>query len=68
MRIPVALLISGIAILASACSDTAIRRTGYETLQNIREQECSRTPSVECERRESMEVYKNRREEVERAD
>lgn len=54
--------------LLAACSTETVKRTGYETLQNIRQQDCYKTPSVECEQRERMEVYEDRREEVEQVD
>jgi len=57
-------VIASLFFIASACSSETVKRTTYETLQNIRQQECSRTPSVECEKRESMEVYEDKREEV----
>ena len=51
-------------VISTGCSDREIKRTTYETLQNIREQECSRTPSVECEKRDKLEVYEKKRLEV----
>ena len=50
------------------CSDEALKRTTYDTLQNIREQDCSRTPSVDCESRDRLEVYDYKREEALQAD
>jgi len=39
------------ALLALAgCSAETAKRTTYETLQNIHQQECSRAPSVDCEK------------------
>jgi len=46
------------------CSDQTIKRTTYDTLQNIRDKECSRTPSVNCDKRESLEVYEDKRQQV----
>lgn len=57
-------LITGYAVVATACSAETMKRTGYETLQNIRAQECSRTPSVECEKREQLEVYEDKRQDT----
>ena len=51
-------------MVLAGCSAETVKRTTYETLQNIREQECSRTPSVDCEKRDSLEVYEERREQV----
>ena len=57
-------VITCLLAMAAGCSSETVKRTTYETLQNIRQQECSRTPSVDCEKRESMEVYKDKREAV----
>ena len=57
-------VIAGLFLMVAGCSSETVKRTTYETLQNIRQQECSRTPSVECEKRESMEVYEDKREDV----
>ena len=43
------------------CSKESVKRTSYETLQNIREQECNKTPSVDCEKRERFETYEQQR-------
>ena len=54
----------GTLLVLTACSAETVKRTTYETLQNVREQECSRTPSVDCEKRESLDVYEELREEA----
>lgn len=51
-------------LFTAGCSDQTIKRTTYETLQNIRDKECSRQPSVNCEKRESMEVYEDKRQQA----
>lgn len=51
-------------LMLTGCSAETAKRTTYETLQNIRQQECSRTPSVDCEKKDSLEVYEDKREEV----
>lgn len=61
-------LFTGLVVLIAACSNADMKRTGYETLQNIRQQECYKNPSVECENRESLEVYEDRREGVKQAE
>ena len=43
------------------CSKESVKRTSYETLQNVREQECNKTPSVDCEKRERFETYEQQR-------
>ena len=56
-------LLLSLAIIAG-CSEESIKRTTYETLQNVREQDCSKTPSVDCENRDRLEVYSDKRNEV----
>lgn len=55
------IFITSLFLVATACSKGQVKRTTYETLQNIRQQECMRTPSVECEERERLEVYEDKR-------
>ncbi len=43
------------------CSQQQMKETAYETLQNLREQECSRTPSQQCEKREDYRSYEQQR-------
>jgi len=45
-----------IALTAGCSADTA-KRTAYETMQNVREQECLKNPSMECGKRQSYEDY-----------
>ncbi|MBI5430012.1 MAG: hypothetical protein HY938_06080 [Nitrosomonadales bacterium] len=56
----------GVAIVffASGCSSDTARRTTYETLQNVRQQECLKTPSSDCGKRESYEDYQRKRKEL----
>lgn len=51
----------GLLQLTGGCSKESVKRTTYETLQNVREQECSRTPTVECEERKRYETYEQQR-------
>lgn len=52
-------------LVTQGCSQDSVKRATYETLQNMREQECSKTPSVDCEARERLEVYEDKRVQVE---
>jgi hypothetical protein len=57
-----------IALLVSGCSSEAAKRTAYETLQNVREQECLKNPSAsECGKRDSYDDYQRKRKEVEQS-
>ena len=49
---------------ALGCSSETLKRTAYETLQNVRQQDCYKQPSIECEKRDSMEVYEDKRKQA----
>ena len=50
--------------LASGCSSDTAKRTAYETMQNVRQQECMKNPSLSCEKRESYDDYERKRKEL----
>jgi len=54
--------------LVSGCSSEAAKRTAYETLQNVSEQECLKNPSLDCERRQSYEEYARKRKDLDSSD
>lgn len=58
-------LILIIIVMAGGCSADAAKRTTYETLQNVREQECRKNPSLDCEKREHYEDYRRKRDSLE---
>ena len=39
------------------CSVEVLKRTSYETLQNVKQQQCQESPSVECPDRETYNEY-----------
>jgi len=47
----------------SACSSDSVRRTTYETLQNVGEQQCEKDLSSECPERQSYDEYRRSQEE-----
>jgi len=51
--------------LVSGCSSEAAKRTAYETLQNVREQECLNNPSADCGKRDRYEDYDRQRKDLE---
>lgn len=51
--------------LTAGCSTDTAKRTAYETLQNVRQQECLKNLSSDCEKRESYEDYERKRKELE---
>ncbi len=48
-----------------ACSIETLKRTGYETVQNIGELQCERELSSECAPRESYDFYQKKLENSE---
>jgi hypothetical protein len=61
------LLCLAVVALISGCSGETAKRTAYETLQNVREQECLKDPSAtDCGKRDSYEDYQRRRKELEK--
>jgi hypothetical protein len=65
MRIPIGGLCLVVMALVSGCSSETAKRTAYETLQNIHEQDCLKNPQTECEKRENYEDYQRKRKELE---
>ena len=54
----------GIA-LVSGCSSETAKRTAYETMQNVRQQECRKNLSTDCDKRDSYEDYERERKALE---
>lgn len=57
------LFLAIIALVAGCSSDTA-KRTTYETLQNVRQQECMKNMSPDCDKREYYDDYEQKRKEL----
>ena len=53
-----------VALIAGCSADTA-KRTAYETLQNVHEQECLKNPSSDCGKRDSYDDYERKRKALE---
>ena len=51
--------------LTTGCSSDAAKRTAYETLQNVHQQECIKDMSSDCAKRESYEDYQRKRKALE---
>jgi hypothetical protein len=66
-----AMLCLAIIALVSGCSSETAKRTAYETIQNIHQQDCLKNPQTECEKRDekrdSYEDYERKRKELEPA-
>lgn len=56
-----------IVVLASGCSSDMAKRTAYETMQNVHQQECLKNPAMECGKRQSYENYERQRNALEPA-
>ncbi len=54
----------GIIFVISSCSSESLKRTSYETLQNIGQQQCENELSSECQERESYDDYQKKRKDV----
>jgi hypothetical protein len=50
--------------VASGCSTDTAKRTAYETLQNVRQQECLKNRQTGCEKREYYDDYERKRKEL----
>ncbi len=48
-----------------ACTSESLKRTAYETMENVRQQECHKDLSSECPERQSYEDYQRDKEELE---
>lgn len=54
-----------ILTLTAGCSSESAKRTAYETMQNVRQQQCLKDPSSDCGKRESYEDYERKRKALE---
>ncbi|HSM99068.1 MAG TPA: hypothetical protein VLS47_08650 [Gallionella sp.] len=54
-----------IVALTAGCSADMVKRTTYETLQNVRERECLKNPSADCGKRQGYEDYERQRKALE---
>lgn len=65
MRNCAAHLIALSIIVFCGCSSESLNRIGYETLQNVEEQQCQKDLTSECPERESYDNYQSTRKEAE---
>jgi len=52
-------------LLLHGCSGESAKRTAFETLQNLREQQCEQDLSGKCPQRESYDDYQSKRKAAE---
>ena len=57
-------LILGATLLLHGCSSESVKRTAFETLQNLGEQQCEQDLSGKCPQRESYAAYLRKRTEA----
>ncbi len=55
------LCLAGVIMASAGCSTETAKRTAYETLQNVREQECLKNPAMDCGKRDSYDDYRRKR-------
>ena len=60
-----AVLLAMLLPAVCACSTESWKQTGYETLQNIHQQQCEKNLSTECGERKSYEAYRREVEDYE---
>jgi hypothetical protein len=48
----------------TACSSEGVKRTTYETLQNVGEQQCEKDFSSDCPERQSYDEYRRSQQEA----
>jgi hypothetical protein len=60
-----ALLCLANVVLTAGCSADTAKRTAYETLQNVHEQECLKNPAMNCGKQDSYEEYERKRKKLE---
>jgi hypothetical protein len=53
----------GAALVVSACSTETAKRTTFETLQNLRQQECQKNGDADCQKRENYDEYQRMKQE-----
>ena len=49
-----------IVSVTTSCSKDSLKRTSYETLKNIHEQQCQKDLSSDCPERESYDAYQRK--------
>ena len=67
MKLALTALFGAVLVGISACSGEDLKRTGFETLQNVRERDCPQGVSG-CPDRESYERYQEDKKRLESPD
>jgi hypothetical protein len=61
---PYILCVAVVIFAVQGCSGEAAKRTAFETLQNMHEQQCERDLSGNCPERDSYDGYRRKRQEA----
>jgi hypothetical protein len=59
----IAIIGLGAVSFVSACGTETAKRTTFETLQNLRQQECRKNGDADCRKRESYDEYQRLKQE-----
>ena len=62
------ILFAGLILLLQGCAGESFKRTSFETLQNIREQQCDKDLTGKCPPREGYGDYQRKRKEAHDSD
>jgi hypothetical protein len=63
MKSALAILCLGTVVLVAACTTESAKRATFETLQNVRQQECEKNRDPDCQKRESYDEYQRQRQQ-----
>jgi hypothetical protein len=62
MRLKGVLYFVGMMVAMAGCSTESVKRSSYETLQNLQEMQCQKDLTVKCPEREAYEAYQRKLE------
>lgn len=68
MRILKCLFVPGVIVFLTGCSANSVKRIAYDTLQNVRQQECMRNLAQDCGQQESYDDYRSKRDKLTETD
>lgn len=58
------IFLTSIVLAISGCSTDSFNRISYETVQNVRKQQCLKNTRSDCSERESYEAYQGKLKEL----
>ena len=63
MKYALTIVVLGTALLIAACGTESAQRATFETLQNLRQQECEKNRDADCLKRENYDDYQRQRQQ-----